>query len=134
MKVLIVDDDSSIRSMLRWIIENKGNEVVGEAGNGQEAIEASERLRPDLVLLDISMPVMGGFPAARYLHEHFPGLPFIFVSQHREQVYLEEALACGARGFIVKSAAATELPTALKVFEEGQVYQSCLIGNARCNA
>jgi DNA-binding NarL/FixJ family response regulator len=127
MKILIADDDPAIRSMLRGIIENQGSEVVGEAGNGQEAIEASKRLRPDLILLDISMPVMGGFPAARYLEVNYPELPFMFVSQQRERSYLEAALNCGAKGFIVKSAAVTELPVALKTFEAGRVYRSELV-------
>jgi len=113
--------------MLRRIVEKQGSEVVGEAANGQEGITAAEQLRPDLILLDVSMPVLGGCPAARYLHKNFPELPFIFVSQHREQCYLDEALECGARGFIVKSAAGNELPMALNLVEAGQVYRSHLI-------
>jgi two-component system nitrate/nitrite response regulator NarL len=113
--------------MLRRIVETHGSEVVGEAANGQEAIEASKRLKPDLTLLDVSMPTMGGFAAARHLREDCPEHPFMFVSQHRDQIYLDEALECGAKGYIVKSAAATELPVALIAFEAGEVYQSTLI-------
>ncbi|MFL6447145.1 MAG: response regulator transcription factor [Bryobacteraceae bacterium] len=127
MKVLIVDDDSSVRSILRRIIENQGCEVVAEAVNGLEGIKASEKLRPDLILLDISMPVMGGFGVARHLHKYFPELAFIFVSQHRDQCYLDEARACGARGFILKSGAATELPLALQACEAGQLYEPELV-------
>ncbi len=127
MRVLVVDDDESIRYILRRIIENRGNEVVGEAANGQQAVELSERLRPDLVLLDISMPIMSGFRAARSLHGTLPGLTFMFVSEHREQSYLDAALACGAKGFVVKSAAVTELPAALRALEAGEVFQSALI-------
>jgi len=96
MTVLVVDDDPSVRSILRSIIENRGNEVIGEAADGEQAIEASERLRPDLVLLDVSMPVKSGFPAARYLHEKFPDLSFMFVSQHRDQSYSAQGpVLCG---------------------------------------
>ena len=113
--------------MLRGIGESQGSEVVAEAANGQEAIDASERLKPDLILLDISMPTMGGFPAARHFRKNCPELPFIFVSQHRDQFYCDEALECGARGYVIKSAAATELPVALVAFKTGQVYRSNLI-------
>jgi DNA-binding NarL/FixJ family response regulator len=127
MRVLVVDDDASIRSMLRSIVEDQGSEVVGEAADGREAIEASKRLKPDLVLLDISMPNMGGFPAARHLGLNCPECPFIFVSQHRDRFYLDAAMECGAKGYIVKSAAVTELPMALLAFRTGEVYQSNLI-------
>ncbi len=127
MRVLIVDDDSSIRSMLRGIVEDYGSEVVGEATNGHEAIEASIRLKPDLTLLDVSMPAMGGFAAARHLLKNCPEHPFMFVTQHRDKIYLDTALDCGARGYIVKSAAATELPAALLAFGAGEIYRSTLI-------
>lgn len=127
MRILVVDDDSSIRLMLRIIVEKLGRKVVGEAGDGREAIEKSGSLKPELVLLDISMPRLGGFPAARSIHENWPLMGVIFVSQHRDRLYLEEAISCGARGFVVKSCAATELPMALTAFEKGQTYYSQLV-------
>lgn len=127
MKILVVDDDSAIRMMLRVIIENRGGEVVGEAGDGKEAIKEAERLGPDLILLDVSMPVMGGFQAARYLCKTMPLIPIIFVSQHRDRSYLDEAIACGAKGYVVKSAAASELPQALAAFEAGKSFHSTFV-------
>ena len=127
MTVLVVDDDASARAMLKVVIEDSGADVIGEAQNGEEAIEASQRLHPDLLLLDISMPLMGGFPVARFLLDRMPKLRIIFVSQHREHAYLEEALRCGAKGYVVKSAAVKELPRAMAAAEAGEIYQSALI-------
>jgi DNA-binding NarL/FixJ family response regulator len=125
-KVLVVDDDGSMRGMLTHIIEGSGGNVVGEAQNGEEAIEASKRLRPDLICLDISMPTMGGFPAARWLKHNMPELAIIFVTQHRERSYREEAMNCGAQGYVIKSAAVTELPDAMHAVEAGETFCSSL--------
>ncbi|MGC2660493.1 MAG: response regulator transcription factor [Bryobacteraceae bacterium] len=126
-RVLVVDDEGPIRGMLTHIIEGSGGNVVGEAKNGEEAIEASKRLRPDLICLDISMPTMGGFPAARWLKRNMPELAIIFVTQHREQSYREEAMNCGARGYVIKSAALTELPDAMHTLEAGGTFCSSLV-------
>ena len=83
------------------LAEGLGGEVLAEADNGRSAIEEAERHHPELMLLDVSMPVMGGLPAARYLHEHLPDLSIIFVSQYSWKVYAEEALESGARGYVV---------------------------------
>jgi two-component system nitrate/nitrite response regulator NarL len=127
MRVLVVDDDSSIRLMLTHIVEDAGADVVGEADNGHDAIEASRRLKPDVVLLDISMPLMGGFPAARWIQNNMPKLVIIFVRQHRERSYREEAMDCGAKGYVIKSAAVNELPKAIEAVETGQIYCSSLV-------
>ncbi|MBV9037330.1 MAG: response regulator transcription factor [Acidobacteriaceae bacterium] len=127
MQLLIVDDDGTIRSMLRYIIESDKHCVVGEAENGRAGVSAAESLRPDLILLDVSMPVMGGFPAARLLNAQMPELPIIFVTQHDEQSYVDEAFRCGAKGYVIKQAAMTELPNAIRTVMTGQVFCSPLI-------
>jgi YesN/AraC family two-component response regulator len=93
--LIIVDDDEAIRQRLRTIAETLGAEVLAEADNGRVGIEQAEILRPELVLLDVSMPVMGGFAAARQLRARMPELRTIFVSQHSEPVYVEEAFGMG---------------------------------------
>ena len=95
MRVLVVDDDSSIRAMLCHLVENSGSSIVGEAGNGQEAIEQVERLHPDMILVDISMPVMSGLGCGRLLNRTQPGLILVFVTQHRDRSYLDETIDCG---------------------------------------
>ena len=128
LQLLIVDDNDVMRGMLRYIVERDQCEVVGEAEDGRAGVSAAEHLRPDLVLLDVSMPGMGGFPAARLLQAQMPQLPIIFVTQHFERSYVDEAFGCGAKGYVIKNAAATELPDAIQTVMAGQVFCSPLVG------
>lgn len=125
--MLIVDDDEIVRSMLRYIVETDEHSVIGEAENGQAGVSAAESLKPDLMLLDVSMPLMGGFPAARLLNTSMPDLPIIFVTQHTDQFYADEAFRCGAKGYVIKGAAMTELPSAIDTVMSGQMFCSPLI-------
>ena len=106
------------------IAENLGAEVLAEADNGQTAIEEAERVHPQVMLLDVSMPVMGGLPCTRYLHEHLPELIVILISQHNRKVYAEEALESGARGYLLKGSLATELEPAVKAVLDGGTFVS----------
>ncbi len=126
MQLLIVDDDRSIREMLRMLVQDMDCYVVGEADNGRSGIDEAERLQPQVMLLDVSMPFMGGFDAARTLKRRLPELRIIFVSQHSERIYAEEAFRCGAKGYVLKRAAATELPNAIRAVMSGQVFRSPL--------
>jgi CheY-like chemotaxis protein len=125
-RFLVVDDHESMRYMLRRFLEPEYI-VVGEAANGREAIEAAEQLRPDIALLDISMPVMGGFEAARVLRERLPETRIIFISQHADPNYAEEAFRLGADGYVVKKAASTEVREAVRAVLAGGVFRSPLI-------
>ena len=113
--------------MLRHIVETDKHCVVGEAENGRAGVNAAASLKPDLVLLDVSMPVMGGFPAARLLNVNMPDTPIIFVTQHTEKIYVDEAFRCGAKGYVIKRAAITELPDAIHTVMTGQVFCSPLV-------
>jgi DNA-binding NarL/FixJ family response regulator len=106
VRLMIVDDDPGIRQALRMLANAFGAEVLAEADNGRAAIEQAEICRPEMMLLDVSMPVMGGFSTAKYLRDHIPELQIILVSQYNQKLYAEEALEIGVRGYIVKSAAA----------------------------
>jgi DNA-binding NarL/FixJ family response regulator len=128
-RVLIVDDHENIRQTLRRLVY--GGEVVGEAGNGQEAVEAAERLQPDLVLLDIAMPVMNGFAAAQLLRERVPEARIIFVSSYLDPAYVEEAFRLGAHGYVLKRAATTELTTAIEEVLAGRTFRSPLVSAGR---
>ena len=116
--------------MLRFIVESDEHFVVGEAENGQDGVSAAEDLKPDLLLLDVSMPVMGGFPAARLLTVRMPDMPIIFITQHREQSYADEAFRCGAKGYVIKQAVMTELPSAIDTVMAGQFFCSPLVQSA----
>lgn len=124
-RLLIADDDALVREMLRKTVE-ADSEIVGEASNGVEAIDAAERLRPDLLLLDISMPVMGGFEAARRLRD-LPGLRIVFVSHYAENAYADEAFSSGARGYVLKRALITELREAIREVLAGRLFRSPLL-------
>jgi DNA-binding NarL/FixJ family response regulator len=124
VRLMIVDDDPGIRQALRMLAKACGAEVLAEADNGRTAIEQAEIYRPEMMLLDVSMPVMGGFPAAKYLREHLPELQIILVSQYNQKAYAEEALEIGVRGYIVKSAAASELEPAIHAVLDGGTFVS----------
>ena len=122
--LLIVDDDAKIRTQLREIAESAGINVVGEADNGQQGLEEVARLSPAIVVLDVSMPVMGGFAAARQLRETHPDIRIIFLSQYSQKIFAEEAVSMGAAGYVLKSAAATELPSAITAIYAGEIFIS----------
>jgi CheY-like chemotaxis protein/anti-sigma regulatory factor (Ser/Thr protein kinase) len=126
-RLLIADDHDTMRYILRRFLE-PDYIVVGEAANGVEAIEAAEQLRPDIAVFYISMPVMGGFEAARVLRDRLPETRIIFASQHADPDYVEEAFRLGAHGYVSKKAAAKELPEAVRTVLAGRVFQSPLIG------
>jgi DNA-binding NarL/FixJ family response regulator len=123
-RLLIVDDSADIRSWLRQIAEANHFGVAGEAETGEKALEMVRRLDLDLVLLDVSMPVMGGFETARHLKEIAPEVSIIFVSQHSDRAYVDEAFRLGARGYVLKSNVATELREAIECVLNNQTYRS----------
>lgn len=124
MKIVIVDDDAGIRAGLRSIMESLGAEVIGEADNGRSGIERAQLLCPELILLDVSMPVMGGLAAARQLRTLMPELHIILISQHRDRAYAEEAFQIGVEGYVLKRAAFTELPNAISAVTSGHTFVS----------
>jgi DNA-binding NarL/FixJ family response regulator len=122
-RALIVDDHEGTRYVLRRILEEECD-IVGEAEDGNSGLEAAERLRPDLIVLDISMPVMGGFEAARHLKDRLPEVLIIITSQYTASMYVEEAFNVGAKAYVTKGAAATELIPAVKEVLAGNIFCS----------
>ena len=123
IRILIVDDHSVIRRGLRILFDaDPEMEVVGEAGDGREAIRQAELLRPDVVLLDVSMPVMGGLEAARKLKEGgFEGA-ILFLTMHEDESLLHEALGTGAAGYVIKRAEDAEILAAVHAAHRGDIY------------
>jgi DNA-binding NarL/FixJ family response regulator len=102
--VLIVDDNEIIRRGLRELFTSEQDfDVCGEAGNGEEAIEKAQELHPDLIVLDLSMPVMNGVDAARILRKLMPSVPLIVFSEHSEVFSEEEARSAGVSALVSKS-------------------------------
>ena len=103
-RILIVDDHEIVRSGLRRLVERQsGWEVCGEAGNGKEAIEKALALKPDLVLMDITMPVMNGIEATRQIRELSPMTKIVIVSLHDDEAIAAQAKDAGADGYVVKA-------------------------------
>lgn len=127
LKTIIVDDDPDIREGLRRIVEHLGAEVVAEAEDGQSAVECAQASRPELILLDVSMPGMSGFAAARQLRKLMPNVPIVFVSQHSEGIYAEQALEIGVRGYVLKRSVCTDLDPAITAVMSGQTFVSPLV-------
>jgi DNA-binding NarL/FixJ family response regulator len=128
VRLLIVDDSSEIRAALRKIAEQQDHVVVGEAENGKQALRLFPQAQPDMVLLDVSMPVMGGFATARELRQMAPELPIVFISQHADDDYVSEAFGLGARGYLLKCAIYSELSQAIETVANQQKYRSVQLG------
>ncbi|NCO43619.1 MAG: two-component system response regulator [Armatimonadetes bacterium CG_4_10_14_3_um_filter_66_18] len=101
-RVLVVDDAAFMRMMLKDILKSGGYEIVGEAGDGKEALDAYPTLKPDFVTMDIVMPNMGGLDALRALRQADPNAAVIMVSAMGQDALVQEASEAGAKGFIIK--------------------------------
>jgi DNA-binding NarL/FixJ family response regulator len=127
-RVLVVDDHAVVRQGLRVLLETQaGVEVNGEATNGVEAVEHVKKTKPDLVVLDLTMPEMNGLDAARAIRDVSPQTDILVLSMHFSEEIAREVLRCGARGYMLKSDANTELVTAMQRVRRGEQYfTSCL--------
>jgi DNA-binding NarL/FixJ family response regulator len=107
--VLIADDHQLLRQALRRAMEDAGLVVLGEAGDGAEAVQLVDELRPELVIMDVTMPVLGGIEATRRLHAAHPDLPIVVLTMHDEDALREEALRAGASAFLTKDSSMQEV-------------------------
>lgn len=130
IRIVLVDDHVLVRQGLKALIENDGSQVTGEASDGQEALRQVEALRPDIVVMDISMPSFNGLNAAREIGRSFPQTKTILLTQHDESQYVSEALEAGVKGYVLKNQAAGDLLQAIKQVSRGQVYLSPGISGA----
>ena len=125
LKVLIADDHPVIREGLkRIILQTRDIEVAAEAANGQEVLDQARRRRPDVIVLDISMPGRDGLEILKQLKSQNPRLPVLVLSQHPEGRYAVRALRAGASGYLTKESASSELITALRKVASGGKYVS----------
>jgi DNA-binding NarL/FixJ family response regulator len=121
MRVLIVDDHQIVRRGVRSLLEaEKGVEVCGEAANGREAISKAVELKPDAIVMDISMPDLDGIEATRKIIDLYPRTRIVILSHHDVPHLMRQALNAGAGAYVVKSAASTDLIPALKQFRDGE--------------
>ena len=124
--VLLADDDQALVDQIRQLLGPEF-EVVGAVGDGEAFLMAARKLHPDLFLLDISMPRLNGFQAARQLKKEQPGARILFLTVHEESVAVTEALAIGVTGYVLKRSAAADLIPALRqVFQGGRFVSAAV--------
>jgi DNA-binding NarL/FixJ family response regulator len=121
VRVLLGDDHAFILDGVRAALQPHF-EIVGQVTDGKALVAAAERLKPDVVVLDISMPLLNGFESARQIKKALPSTKLIFLSQHLNPAYLKQALKLGASGYVLKSGATEELQRAMATVLRGQTY------------
>lgn len=123
IKVLLVDDHELVRTGIKRILEDAdGINVIGEVGSGEEALRFLRRRRPDVVLMDVSMPGMGGLEATRKLHRQYPNVKVIVLTIHAYEPYPTRLLEAGAAGYLTKGCAVNEIITAIREVSSGRRY------------
>lgn len=125
IKVLIVDDHTLVRDGIRALLALVADiRIVGEASNGKEALEKVKELAPDVVLMDLAMPIMSGLEAIRRIRRRFPGTKVLALTQYEDREYIVPTIEAGARGFISKTAAFSELASAIQAVYRGWSFLS----------
>jgi two-component system response regulator NreC len=125
IRVLVADDHTIVRDGICVLLSLAGDiEVVGEAANGREALEKVKELDPDVVLMDIAMPIMGGLEATRRIRKEFPRTKVLVLTQYEDKEYVFPVIEAGARGFISKVAASSELTSGIRAVYQGESFLS----------
>ncbi|MFO7602343.1 MAG: response regulator transcription factor [Gammaproteobacteria bacterium] len=134
IRILLADDHHLVRAGIRSLLEGFADmEVVGETGDGREAIALASRCQPDIVLLDISMGAMSGLEAAASIVQDCPQTRVIMLSMHANEEYVRQALQAGASGYLLKDAATNELEIALRAVLRGETYLSPAVSSQLVN-
>src|SRR5579859_4540034 len=125
IRVVLADDHTILRAGLRMMLNAQPDiEVVGEASDGRQALAEAQRLQPDVVLMDITMPEMNGIEATRQIKRALESTRVLILTMHENEEYLFQVLRAGASGYILKEAADTELISAIRVVYAGRFYMS----------
>ncbi len=125
VRVLLAEDHELVRSGFRALLEDLGDiEVIGEVANGRDAVSFVSSRRPDVVLMDISMPELNGLDATAQIVKRFPGVKILVLSMHGDEEYVAQALKAGAVGYLLKDAGRAELEIAVRAAARGETYLS----------
>ncbi len=128
IKVLLAEDHTIVRKGLRALLDDEADiEVVGEAENGREALDQVQQASPDIVLMDILMPVLNGLEATRQIKKDFPEVKVLILTMHTSEEYIFQILQAGASGYLVKQTAPTELVLAIRAVHRGESFLSPLV-------
>ncbi len=125
IRVLIADDHAMMRDGLKALLaEKRGISVIGEVGNGRDAVEKAQTLKPDVVVMDVSMPELNGIEAARMLRDKCPEIHIVMLSMHSSSEHVFRAFEAGARGYLLKDSAGDEVAAAVRTVHAGRRYVS----------
>ncbi len=125
LKILLADDHLVMRSGLRALLERQPNlEVVGESENGRQTVELAASLKPDIVVMDVGMPILNGIEATRQIVGAETGTSVIILSMHGDESYVMRALKAGARGYLLKDSAAADLMNAIQAVSQNKSFFS----------
>lgn len=123
IKIVVADDHVIIRAGLKTLIQSDSSlHIIGEASGGQEAISMVEKLQPDILVLDLSMPDIDGIVVTRQVHSNYPNVRILILTVHEDEALLREVIKSGASGYILKHAAEKELVEAIKRILSGEMY------------
>ena len=125
LRILLADDHTVMRNGLRALLEHQPNlEVVGESENGRHTVEVSASLKPDVVIMDIGMPILNGIEATKQIVNQHPAISVIMLSMHSDETYVMRALTAGARAYLLKDSAAGDLISAIEAVSHGKSFFS----------
>ncbi len=125
IRILLADDHTIVREGIRSLLEDEEDmTVVGEANDGHSAIRLTHQLNPDVILMDIAMPLLNGLEATRRIKEDFPKVKVLILTMHENEEYIRQVLASGAMGYILKDAAAHDLLGAIRTVNQGEMILS----------
>ncbi len=131
IRILLADDHAVVRQGFKMILGAQPDmEIVGEAGNGREAVELAEALKPEVVVMDVAMPELNGIEAARRLAASTPHTRVLALSMHKDSVYVREILRAGARGYLLKDSGAADLISAVRAVASGEGFLSPGVSDA----
>jgi DNA-binding NarL/FixJ family response regulator len=130
IRILLADDHEIVRQGLKALLEQKGYQVVGEASNGHEALKMAAKIQFDVAVFDLTMPLLNGLDATHEMGTLLPKTPVILLTMHTEEQYILDALRAGARGYVLKSEAATNLVAAIEEVAKGSSYLSPRVSRA----
>jgi two-component system response regulator NreC len=123
LRIVIAEDHATVREGIRMIVEAQPDmDVVGEAGDGRQAIEMARELEPDIVLMDISMPNLNGLKAAATLKRVMPDIKILTLTRHTDEAYLQELFQAGISGYVLKQSSAVHLLDAIRTIVKGENY------------
>lgn len=130
IEVMLVDDHSIVRQGIKSIISQEPDiAIVAEASNGRDAIAAVNNKKPDVIIMDITMPFLNGLEAANQIIKKHKNVKIVILSMHEDRVFIEKALSCGAKGYILKDSAIDEIVRAIREVQSGGYFLSSKISS-----